>query len=630
MEQALRDVRNVVKHNHTTTHHGIEFDVLKSALQKSIRRGEVQEARRYALEGWGLVAVDSPVAKGQVTNLINRLTLIMSEDVGIGSPYLPHLLEKRIEYLLAPANRRTAKAVAHLLEIVSCLAGSPHSRMASLVNTAYFDPAKRQAVRRHAPTLYRLRVPSPLDGLRCCLAGDKSTDDGSLCDDSYEATAYAGMLAQSQAPMQCPQVKEELGLTRTIGVHAVWEEVLDALILSGAHERLQCVKSLLALLRIWKRRKGAEDHCYLLHALLMCIHEYRGYPDGSQLKPSVTSISIPDATAAFIDHFATPMTAVPQAYKDMHTRAGGRLGFKKGTLKGHRQFVEEGTLLANSVDDKQELQELYAAVKLDPLLLKVTNSVGPSRKRARGETPLPMVHFGRFEWNELSDVKPTQVRACGGKPMTFSARHGGRDVIFKKATFSEKPGVVQGAHVQLLADGLKPLFGLRRMGAAVRKANFDTRRLDPQQDWVNGNWEHFESPDTLYLYMPRAQGTPLASVEGWKTDRGLMLRYLEIGIFRYATWRFSDFNPRNVMLLEDGQLLSIDEMGTGRTSAFGAKPPGYLVGMAQSLRSELQSTLGRWRQIPMSAIMEVTARYGFDDGVAREIHHNLRDPSLLL
>ena len=56
----------------------------------------------------------------------------------------------------------------------------------------------------------------------------------------------------------------------------------------------------------------------------------------------------------------------------------------------------------------------------------------------------------------------------------------------------------------------------------------------------------------------------------------MMREYLKIGMFR-GILRVSDFNPKNVLVRDDGQLVSIDEGDIGKRAAmFGPKNRGWL------------------------------------------------------
>ena len=200
--------------------------------------------------------------------------------------------------------------------------------------------------------------------------------------------------------------------------------------------------------------------------------------------------------------------------------------------------------------------------------------------------------------------------------MTFRAKLDQRSIIFKKAT--------DGGHVQLLADRLKPLFGLESMKATRFVGNFDTRKLDRAKTWEPGhNWEHFYSPDAMYLCFEEGLGRPLAQVQDWKNDPVITREYLTIAMFRYGTLRFTDFNPRNVMLLDTGRLLSIDEMDVGRSSICGKVPPTYLKAAMHQHQEYLANLAVRWSTIQRDVLRTAAKSVGFHPDIGVEVKQNL-------
>lgn len=75
--------------NASKTYSGVDFDVAKSALQKWIRRGEVEKALMIATEMFRFSEIEG--ADAAVTNLYNRLAIIANEDIGPAN--LPLVLE---------------------------------------------------------------------------------------------------------------------------------------------------------------------------------------------------------------------------------------------------------------------------------------------------------------------------------------------------------------------------------------------------------------------------------------------------------------------------------------------------------------------------------------------------------
>ena len=79
-------------HNHSITPCGEDFDAMKSALQKYIRRGNVDKALQCLYEMDCFNYIDEKTAKANVTNLLHRLQIIFLEDIGVaGLSLLPSL-----------------------------------------------------------------------------------------------------------------------------------------------------------------------------------------------------------------------------------------------------------------------------------------------------------------------------------------------------------------------------------------------------------------------------------------------------------------------------------------------------------------------------------------------------------
>ncbi len=72
---------------HMRTWHGYAVDEVASAVQKCIRRGYEDQALFWSFE-----MMESP-NKSHYTNLWNRLKVIASEDVGMGQPMMPILID---------------------------------------------------------------------------------------------------------------------------------------------------------------------------------------------------------------------------------------------------------------------------------------------------------------------------------------------------------------------------------------------------------------------------------------------------------------------------------------------------------------------------------------------------------
>lgn len=609
------------KHRSCKTLHGLNFDSAKSALQKSIRRGRGEDAARYAMEMWLMVAApEITQAKAKVTNLINRLHVIMSEDVGIGSPYMPLVLEPMFSIVESYKTRGGVQGLVSILTIAMSLARCPHSRMVSLLNTAYFNRKIGDTIKKKYPTLLEesARQMAPLDGLR-----------NRLTHGSYEAAFFAGEIVHTNAEVKISELKQVTKVFKVKKGNApssflVWEQLL-------ASTQGEAHNNVVTLLKVFKNRQGNEEHVYLLHALLIALLSNSRFPNKTEIRPVLVSVSAQQALDLLRNHIVTTLN-IPAVYLNMHTAEGKAKGLKKGTLQGHEQWLREGIMLKDSVDSNirqaAQYQTMYENIKRN--IREVPRQKRPRAPAARPDTRLARCAVSdvprmqrlagdmkdKVQWRDLHNVQCCQLQTCGGKPMTFKGVLGQRSIIFKKAA--------DGGRVQLLADRLKPLFGLESMQATRFVGNFDTRKLDSTKPWEPGhNWEHFYSPDVMYLCFKESAGRPLAQVQDWKSNPAITREYLTIAMFRYGTFRFTDFNPRNVMLLDTGRLLSIDEMDVGRSSICGKVPPTYLKAAMQQHQEYLEHLAVRWSTIQREVFKGAAEAVGFHPDIGVEIKKNL-------
>lgn len=140
---------------------GHRVDELKSAMQKYVRRGMEDEALYCAMELFGFrfpgmpKRISDPYWRnvGKITsNCLNRLLVMVSEDVCLGDPLLPEIVDKL--YDTARFAERDDKVLPAVIRWVRALCRAPKARMLSDLGAIYWKPAKAEWVRSQ-PTLYR-------------------------------------------------------------------------------------------------------------------------------------------------------------------------------------------------------------------------------------------------------------------------------------------------------------------------------------------------------------------------------------------------------------------------------------------------------------------------------------------
>lgn len=133
---------------------GYPLDILKSGLQKYIRRGMIEKALYCAGE---LDLFKQAPERGETirTNFIHRLMVIYLEDV----LYVPILYRLHTHFMTVFNERTKPERDVHLEEIelatiVTLLSHSPKARIMSHVRSVFYD--KYYAIRKYYPSLQKL------------------------------------------------------------------------------------------------------------------------------------------------------------------------------------------------------------------------------------------------------------------------------------------------------------------------------------------------------------------------------------------------------------------------------------------------------------------------------------------
>ena len=116
--------RNVITIN------GYSFDVTKSAMQKYARRGMPVECMYSMVEMYFFKWI--PSGKGSFTNFVNRIRVILLEDVGVASPHAIPLANNLIKELRNANNLSSA-----LPKLAWLVSNSLHGRLFSFVRRYY-------------------------------------------------------------------------------------------------------------------------------------------------------------------------------------------------------------------------------------------------------------------------------------------------------------------------------------------------------------------------------------------------------------------------------------------------------------------------------------------------------------
>ncbi len=132
------------------SYHGHPTDQLKSLMQKAVRRGYLDTALYCAFEFDSFNYVNG--AKSMVTNGMNRLILMVSEDVGIGGPRLAAKIKEL--YDIYETNRMNMEAKCCLADIVTLLCLSSKARSVSHIMNVFTNEDHVAIVKKKYPEIY--------------------------------------------------------------------------------------------------------------------------------------------------------------------------------------------------------------------------------------------------------------------------------------------------------------------------------------------------------------------------------------------------------------------------------------------------------------------------------------------
>ena len=130
----------VTKYRTTITINKVDLQLLKSCLQKYIRRNMTHKAIWCGIE-WGLLRCDpkaeSRDLKSVITNLRNRLRIIYMEDISIANIDLLETINNDINILDYSKNSEGVDMDKVIVNIISNMSQSYHTRVCSYVNSIY-------------------------------------------------------------------------------------------------------------------------------------------------------------------------------------------------------------------------------------------------------------------------------------------------------------------------------------------------------------------------------------------------------------------------------------------------------------------------------------------------------------
>lgn len=339
----------VVKYRTTITINDINLQLLKSALQKYIRRNMTHKAIWCGLE-WGLLRCDPEAEdknlKSVITNLRNRLRIIYLEDISISNLNLLEIINKNIDVLNYDKNPSGKNMDKVIVNIVSDMSQSYHTRICSYVNSIYKIYNNKKFFKKQKEYL------SQFPHVNNIYEYIQDNKDLSLKNNLFNSL-------QEKNPV-CFYYAQELNFNdNEKGKYGKNNEIFPIIrkVIDNKY------KNQVDICEKWYNEiKNSEAFlAYFIPMLIICfpVKENGKLPDYFDYTPEWKNL--------IMYNIEEPAINFEEYTMDMHTKEGNRKGLKKDNLEGINNFINQGAYVNDEYKINQiavELKKYYEFTKL--------------------------------------------------------------------------------------------------------------------------------------------------------------------------------------------------------------------------------------------------------------------------
>lgn len=556
----------------------LKTDVLKSGLQKYIRRGELEKALycMVELDMFKALTGDKKV-KGLRSNMRNRLIITLCEDIGISDWTIYNRIYKLFNLWEENRESNDNTERKYLVEIVSYMARSEKLRLCSWVKGYYSYGYDSEELKNYYKGT-NFEENKNGCGFVFYKKGDsnevKEMIDGivyNLNKNSDNVFYWIMKLLKSDALNGRRNRKSKKG-------YIVWDILLKYI--------TKCLNvKLTTLYKIhldWydnNNNSRGENLIYLLNFVLFYLRRGEMNWDDKLKEIKVTD---ENANKVYEKNMSDYKFVVDDYIIDMHCSEGKKKG------KNEKDFAIEGCSVENESKFAVELyKKVYIEYKLNKIkaeeqtkkeheelkkkvLKKVEKKEKEEKKKLKKDRKkkktLDMEYEEKLEFVDFKELmgiktvkdlnnKMCREKTCGGKVMTFFNKEKG--IIVKEMRESFNYG-----RDSMVLDEVKKYFGIRKLGCRRVKSNMIVQKINKKKGEWKDNME-LKEESVVYLLMDMFDniGT-LVQNKKKRTDDKIKMEYLKIVLFR-GIFRVTDTNYTNVLIDKDDVLLSIDENNIG-------------------------------------------------------------------
>ena len=633
---------------------GYKLDILKSAVQKYLRRREFDKmvwcvAEIYLFQVYAKTDVEKRATKGIISNLLNRLIIMLDEEM-LFVECEKYLVVRRYMEEFEKSNRENFD---YLYKICDVMCGARMIRRNSDIR-GYWSPGKKNV----------------------------KVDNGDGSDDYYfvkfkekfeadDPECFLWMLKIFNKGEEGDIVRYR----RKENIYMIWEYLFDRKNIKNNEVLRKCLEYRFEEFK----KKRHERFIFLSASIDIAMHRGREQKEDWFDCKKKKKFDVEDLVKEHSTKFAN-RELIREVYLewkkmeiddyaiDMHTSAGRKMG------KNKIDFIASGAVVVN--EDKeyfvQEWRDCYnktkktsfaAAVelrkkkdeaKLEKAKKKENKKEEKEAEPKKGKTDREKVRAAKYKrikklrgkpnFDDLEKdlefidgqnidvnyIKLCSDRTCGNKVMCFefvSASWGKPNTVWKESRKS-----MNYNRDYACVDECKELFGLEKIGMNRMVSNFRIEKIDKNENSWTNNWKKVYcdalTDPVIYCVMNKIE--PGTEVGKMKADilksRKLLKEYAKIGVFR-GIFRVSDFNGRNVLLKNNDELVSIDEGDIGKRLDIIGGREKWLIGalnkdktIINEIRDECFGTVGK-----CGLVVQKMKEYKFSDELCDEVIKNWKN-----
>ena len=633
------------------SYYGYKIDLLKSALQKYLRRKELSKMVWCMTELYLFKFADER-AMGVISNTLNRVKIFLDEEMCFDD-WERYLEVMRLIEMFDEKNR---EGLDILIKICKILIDCKMIRLSSDIKCYYNLMVDKKGLKicdSNYDEKKILKYMKKEDDKKCLELFGRFVD---LFEKGSEDCCYYALKLLKMEEKE--KIKVGKRFRRSGPSYMVWEYLMDKC--NGKNE--ECKKVVEYRLREYHKKRG-ERPIFMTASIYMLLKydeiDWNRVIDFNKYNCTSSELQnlLDNRKKLVIDDYCI----------DMHCSQGRKMGKNKRdfVLAGsivvdeysrysrpewrklyieagleHAELVEKGILppkgrrMKKRIVEKKIEVEKKVEKKVEIKLEKLIEKKDPTTRAQQRSEKYKMIKKMRGKPNfddlekdlkfiDSNDINKEKIRlctenTCGNKVMCFE--YNGK--IWKEGRKS-----MNYNRDYCVLDECKEHFGLKKIGMERILSNFRIEKVDKsKKSWVD-NWQKvmIKDGDEKVVYCVMDKINPGIEIGKRKKEmlenRKMLKEFVKIGVFR-GIFRVSDFNGRNVLIKGDDKLVSIDEGDIGKRLDIIGGREKWLINELNKDKSIIKEIIYELSTGSALYVVDKMKKYKFSDDLCKVVINN--------